>query len=295
MDPKAFARSISQYDLAPDFLLPVLAIGLPLVEILGAVGLIFAVRGSLSLIFGLLLFFIGVLWYGILNDLDVDCGCFSPEELQAQAGLWQAFYRDLVMIGAAIYLYLSRWVRNGFQPKPALLGENQTNLIKEEKVDMKKVSGVRMGLLVLVSVLLLSSPVLAAWGSKEMDTEKIAVTFAREVERGGYKIVTTEELKGWIDQKKEMLIIDTMPFEDSYKKQHVPGARPDGVSHPGDDPTGRQEESGFRKNARSEQRPADRHLLRLYQMHPQPQRGHVGRQDGLQERLPLSRRHQGLG
>ena len=38
MDPKAFARSISQYDLAPDFLLPVPAIGLPLVEILGAVG-----------------------------------------------------------------------------------------------------------------------------------------------------------------------------------------------------------------------------------------------------------------
>jgi thiosulfate/3-mercaptopyruvate sulfurtransferase len=90
---------------------------------------------------------------------------------------------------------------------------------------MKKVSGVvRMGLLGLVSVLLLSGPVLAAWSSKEMDTEKIAVTFAREVERGAYKIVTTEELKGWIDQKKEMLIIDTMPFEDSYKKQHVPGA-----------------------------------------------------------------------
>jgi thiosulfate/3-mercaptopyruvate sulfurtransferase len=89
---------------------------------------------------------------------------------------------------------------------------------------MKKASGLRMGLLVLVSFLLLTSPVLAAWGSKEMDTEKIAVTFAREVERGGYKMVTTEELKGWIDQKKEMLIIDTMPFEDSYKKQHVPGA-----------------------------------------------------------------------
>jgi uncharacterized membrane protein YphA (DoxX/SURF4 family) len=116
MDPKAFARSIFQYGLAPDFLLPVLAMGLPLVEILGAVGLIFAVRGSLSLIFGLLLFFIWVLWYGILNDLDVDCGCFSPEELQAQAGLWQAFYRDLILSGAAIYLYLSRWVRKDFDP-----------------------------------------------------------------------------------------------------------------------------------------------------------------------------------
>ncbi len=89
---------------------------------------------------------------------------------------------------------------------------------------MKKVSGITMGLIGLVSILLLSSPVLAAWGSKEMDTEKIAVTFAKEVARGGYKIVSTEELKSWIDQKKNMTIVDTMPFEDSFKKQHVPGA-----------------------------------------------------------------------
>jgi len=64
----------------------------------------------------------------------------------------------------------------------------------------------------------------AQWGSKEIETEKTAVNFAKEVERGGYKIVSTEELKAWIDQKKEMLIVDTMPYEDSYKKQHVPGA-----------------------------------------------------------------------
>ena len=64
----------------------------------------------------------------------------------------------------------------------------------------------------------------ALWGSKELETEKIAVNFAREVERGGYKIVSSEELKNWIDQKKDMLIVDTMPYEDSYKKQHVPGA-----------------------------------------------------------------------
>jgi thiosulfate/3-mercaptopyruvate sulfurtransferase len=65
---------------------------------------------------------------------------------------------------------------------------------------------------------------LAAWGSKELETEKIATNFEREVARGGYKVVTTPELKGWFDQKKAMLIVDTMPYEDSYKKQHVPGA-----------------------------------------------------------------------
>lgn len=80
---------------------------------------------------------------------------------------------------------------------------------------------------VFVAVLLvlgMAGGALAAWGAKELDTEKTAVAFAREVERGGYKIVSTQELKGWIDQKKPMLIVDTMPYEASYKKQHIPGA-----------------------------------------------------------------------
>ncbi len=79
-------------------------------------------------------------------------------------------------------------------------------------------------LTLLMGVFISASPSLAAWGSKEGDTEKIAVNFYREVERGAYKVVSTTELKGWMDQKKEMLIIDTMPYEDSYKKQHIPGA-----------------------------------------------------------------------
>jgi thiosulfate/3-mercaptopyruvate sulfurtransferase len=86
----------------------------------------------------------------------------------------------------------------------------------------------RKGLITIFMAVLLmvgtSGSAMAAWGTKEMETEKIAVTFAREVARGGYQILTTEELKGWIDQKKPMLIVDTMPFEASYKKQHIPGA-----------------------------------------------------------------------
>lgn len=59
---------------------------------------------------------------------------------------------------------------------------------------------------------------------KELDNEKIAVKFGKEVLRGGYKIVDTEELKKWTDSKKDMLIIDTMPLADSYNKNHIPGA-----------------------------------------------------------------------
>ena len=39
-------------------------------------------------------------------------GCFGAEELDKQAGLRAAFYRDLVLIGIVMpYLYVARWVR----------------------------------------------------------------------------------------------------------------------------------------------------------------------------------------
>lgn len=72
---------------------------------------------------------------------------------------------------------------------------------------------------------LAAGPVLASgWGSKELETETIAVKLTREVQKGGYGIVRTDEFKGWIDAGKEMLIVDTMPYADSYAKEHIPGA-----------------------------------------------------------------------
>jgi thiosulfate/3-mercaptopyruvate sulfurtransferase len=89
---------------------------------------------------------------------------------------------------------------------------------------MSKKCGLWMAAATLVMLFALTGNCLAAWGAQEIETEKFAVTFAKEVERGKYQFISTEELKGWIDQKKEMLIVDTMPYEASYKKQHIPGA-----------------------------------------------------------------------
>jgi len=44
MDPKAFARIISHYDMVPEVLLPAVAIGLPVVEVLAGAALIFDLR-----------------------------------------------------------------------------------------------------------------------------------------------------------------------------------------------------------------------------------------------------------
>ncbi len=59
---------------------------------------------------------------------------------------------------------------------------------------------------------------------KEVQKETGAVKLLREVQRGGYDVVKTSDLKLWLDSHKNMLIVDTMPYEASYKKNHIPGA-----------------------------------------------------------------------
>jgi len=116
MDPRAFARVISGYDLVPDVLLAPVAIGLPAIEFLAGLGLAFDLRGSLKIVSGLLALFIAVLGYGILTNMDVDCGCFSSEEIHARNSLLIAFYRDLGLMGIVAYLFAWRWVRKRSGP-----------------------------------------------------------------------------------------------------------------------------------------------------------------------------------
>jgi uncharacterized membrane protein YphA (DoxX/SURF4 family) len=60
-DPESFAKIISAYELVPESWLVPVAIGLPALEVLAGLGLIFDVRGSLVVIFGLLVMFVFVL------------------------------------------------------------------------------------------------------------------------------------------------------------------------------------------------------------------------------------------
>lgn len=89
------------------------------------------------------------------------------------------------------------------------------------------------GIVILVAGLLACGFSTAAFGfglggnkfEQEVEKETEAVKLLREVQRGGYDIITTEELKNLLDSGEDVLVVDTMPFEDSYKKQHVPGAK----------------------------------------------------------------------
>lgn len=83
-------------------------------------------------------------------------------------------------------------------------------------------------IIVLALVALFAASNCYAFGSKfkdEVTKETGAVKLVREVISGGYDVITTQELSDLIASKEDILIIDTMPFEASYKKNHIPGAK----------------------------------------------------------------------
>ena len=59
----------------------------------------------------------------------------------------------------------------------------------------------------------------------EVEKEEGAVKLVREVMRGGYDVVTTSELHEILASGEDVVVIDTMPYEDSYLKNHIPGAK----------------------------------------------------------------------
>ena len=59
----------------------------------------------------------------------------------------------------------------------------------------------------------------------ELPIEKAAVKFAADVREGGYRIVTTDDLKKWLDERKNMVVLSTLPAEEDRSFGILPGAR----------------------------------------------------------------------
>jgi len=57
-----------------------------------------------------------------------------------------------------------------------------------------------------------------------VQAEFLVLKNVAEKERGGYELISMENLKTKLDHNENMLIIDTMPYDASYNKQHIPTA-----------------------------------------------------------------------
>ena len=126
LEPEIFAVLIEAYGIVPEGLLMPVAIGLSVLEVMAGFGLLFDIRGSLGLIAGLLVIFLLVLSYAIWLGLDVDCGCFGPEDPEAVAfhGLRLSLFRDLVMMAGVVFIYSWRRYR-AIQPTGVVVIVNQ--------------------------------------------------------------------------------------------------------------------------------------------------------------------------
>jgi hypothetical protein len=103
-------------------------------EVAGGIGLIWEIEGSLAVIAGLLVLFVAILGYGIRMGLDVDCGCFSADDPEAQAfhGLRPSLYRDLAMLAGIGFMYGWRRYRAIQQVKITLVIKKLTKKRRTE-------------------------------------------------------------------------------------------------------------------------------------------------------------------
>lgn len=84
IDPPGFAQSIFAYGLLPMAFVAPLALTLPWLEALTALGLVLGVarRSAAAVILSLLLIFIGGLGFNLARGNAVDCGCFGTSKVQ---------------------------------------------------------------------------------------------------------------------------------------------------------------------------------------------------------------------
>lgn len=104
--PAAFAQAIYNYQILPDYLINIVSIILPWLEILLGVFLLFGLwlPGTVTLTNALLLAFLSALVFNVARGLDVHCGCFSTSATGAPATAWY-LVRDTAFLLMGGYLF----------------------------------------------------------------------------------------------------------------------------------------------------------------------------------------------
>ncbi|MCP4106511.1 MAG: DoxX family membrane protein [Desulfobacteraceae bacterium] len=94
-DPASFAKIIYGYGLVPGFLINLLAIVLPFLELVSGAALIIGVypRSAAIIVNGMLFVFIVALSVNLIRGHEFDCGCFSFGKTESGA---QLLMRDII-------------------------------------------------------------------------------------------------------------------------------------------------------------------------------------------------------
>ena len=114
VDPPGFAQTVFTYGLLPMALVAPLALTLPWLEVLTALGLVLGVarRSAAAWILVLMLVFIGALGFNLAKGNPVDCGCFGASKVQKTKDqrlfdMKMAMLRDLGLALLALHSLLA--------------------------------------------------------------------------------------------------------------------------------------------------------------------------------------------
>lgn len=104
--PLDFAESVSAYKLLPAAASVWIALCLPWLELVAALGILTPRlrRSSGCIIAGLLVLFIGLHFSAWVRGLDVSCGCFGLHEAASTNYLWPILRNLALLIGSIIIL-----------------------------------------------------------------------------------------------------------------------------------------------------------------------------------------------
>jgi len=104
--PMEFAAGIAAYRILPVSMIKLLALGLPPLEIVCGLLVLFGFRLRLGLMgmMGMLGLFIGGLVTALIWKLPIDCGCLGTNSWLGSS-LWSALIRDGLLLLLSLFLY----------------------------------------------------------------------------------------------------------------------------------------------------------------------------------------------
>jgi uncharacterized membrane protein YphA (DoxX/SURF4 family) len=104
--PQDFAVVVYNQQILPDFLINIVAILLPWMELILGICLLINrwMNGGAVMVFLLMLAFISMISFNLYRGLDVACGCFSSTSTESMTLL--TFLRDFLILGLSAGLVL---------------------------------------------------------------------------------------------------------------------------------------------------------------------------------------------
>ncbi|MBN2715614.1 MAG: DoxX family membrane protein [Deltaproteobacteria bacterium] len=107
--PDAFALDVATYNILPLFLINIMAICLPWLEVVCGALMIAGVksRASAWLISGMMVMFLVALFVALSNGLDMSCGCFASSSMASEDTISKmTALRDLGWLVLGVYVLI---------------------------------------------------------------------------------------------------------------------------------------------------------------------------------------------